>query len=141
MSDNKNWDAGVDLMKRMMGETFAQTMQNNVASGKFGTAVGRMAVEFPFGSVWSRPGMDLKQRSIVTISVLIGQKQPAELRNHMRFGIDNGLTADDLQEIIIQTLPYVGFPTIASALACAVEVLREKGLDGGVKTAEENGLL
>ena len=51
------------------------------------------------------------------------------------------LSSMELQEVIIQALPYVGFPAIASALGAAVEVLRERGLDGGVRTAEESGLL
>ncbi|MNF22422.1 Carboxymuconolactone decarboxylase family protein [compost metagenome] len=141
MSDNENWKAGYDLMVRMMGPQFAQTMEANVNSGRFAADVGRMAVEHAFGAVWSRPGLELKQRSVVVISALIALRQPEELRNHLRFGINNGLSAEEIQEIIIQTVPYVGFPAVSSALAVAVEVLRERGMDGGVKTAAETGLL
>lgn len=141
MSDNKNWDAGYDLMVRMMGPEFAKAMEANVNSGRFAADVGRMAVEHAFGAVWARSGLELKQRSVVVISTLIALRQPEELRNHLRFGINNGLSAEEIQEIIIQTVPYVGFPAVSSALAVAVEVLRERGMDGGVKTASETGLL
>ncbi|CAI8782896.1 carboxymuconolactone decarboxylase family protein [Pseudomonas serbica] len=141
MIDNDNWKAGYDLMVRMMGPEFAKTMEANVTSGRFAADVGRMAVEHAFGAVWSRPGLDLKVRSVVVISSLIALRQTEELRNHLRFGLNNGLTPDELQEVIIQTVPYVGFPAVSSALAVAVEVLRERGLDGGVKTASETGLL
>jgi len=83
----------------------------------------------------------MKYRSAVVIATLVAQRQTAELKNHVRFGLNNGLSVVELQEIIIQTLPYVGFPAISSALAATIEVLRERGLDGGVKTAEESGIL
>lgn len=141
MIDNENWNAGYELMVRMMGPEFAKTMEANVNSGRFAADVGRLAVEHAFGAVWSRPGLELKQRSVVVISTLIALRQTDELRNHLRFGLNNGLTAEEIQEIIIQTLPYVGFPAVANALGAAVEVLRERGLDGGAKTASETGLL
>ena len=141
MNDNENWKAGYELMVRMMGPEFAKTMEANANSGRFAADVGRMAVEHAFGAVWSRPGLELKHRSVVVISALIALRQPDELRNHLRFGLNNGLTPEELQEIIIQTVPYVGFPAVANALAVAVEVLRERGLDGGAKTASETGLL
>jgi len=100
-----------------------------------------MAIEHAFGDVWSRPGLEMKHRSAVVIAALIALRQSAELKNHVRFGLNNGLSVLELQEIIIQTLPYVGFPAISSALAAAVEVLRERGLAGEVRTAEESGLL
>ena len=47
----------------------------------------------------------------------------------------------EIQEILIQTIPYVGFPKIAEAMTATIEVLRERGLDGGVKTAQDNKIL
>lgn len=139
MSDK--WQEGYDLMTKMMGENFAQTMQSNAASETFASDVGRLAVEFAFGSVWSRPGLELKQRSTVVIATLIALRSTSELKNHVRFGLNNGLTVEEIQEIIIQTVPYVGFPAVAGALTATIEVLRERGLAGETKTAEESGVL
>ncbi|MBK5010943.1 hypothetical protein IAE33_002803 [Pseudomonas sp. S60] len=141
MSDNSYWDAGYAHMVRMMGPEFAKAMEVNAGSGGFAADVGKMAVEFAFGAVWSRPGLELKHRSAVVIGALIASRQPDELRNHLRFGLNNGLSVEEIQEIIIQTLPYVGFPAVSSALGVAIEVLRERGLDGGMRSAEESGLL
>lgn len=139
MSDK--WQAGHDLMVSMMGPQFAAAVEGAANAGNFGADIARLAIEFPFGSVWGRPGLDRKSRSIVVISSLITQGMPNELKNHVRFGIDNGLTVVELQEILIQVLPYVGFPAIAEATTSVIEVLRERGLDGGVKTAAENKTL
>lgn len=138
---NDKWQAGHDLILSMMGPQFTAGIEGAAKAGNFGSDIARMAIEFAFGDVWSRPGLDRKQRSIVVISSLITQNKPAELKNHIRFGLNNGLTVDELQEILIQTIPYVGFPTIAEATTAVIEVLRERGLDGGVRTAQENNTL
>jgi 4-carboxymuconolactone decarboxylase len=138
---NEKWQAGHDLMTSMMGPQFAAGVEGAAQAGNFGSDIARMAIEFAFGDVWSRPGLERKQRSIVVISTLIALDKPAELKNHLRFGLNNGLTTAELQEILIQTIPYVGFPAIAEATTAAIEVLRERGLDGGVKTAQENKTL
>jgi 4-carboxymuconolactone decarboxylase len=138
---NEKWQAGHDLMTSMMGPQFAAGVEGAAQAGNFGSDIARMAIEFAFGDVWSRPGLERKQRSIVVISTLIALDKPAELKNHLRFGLNNGLTTAELQEILIQTIPYVGFPAIAEATTAAIEVLRERGLDGGVRTAQENKTL
>lgn len=139
--ENAKWRAGHDLMVKMMGPEFAAALEANARSGGFAADVGRMAIEQAFGDVWSRPGLELKWRSAVVMAALIAQRQTAELKNHIRFGLNNGLSVTELQEVIIQTLPYVGFPAISSALVAAIEVLRERGLDGATRTAEESGIL
>jgi 4-carboxymuconolactone decarboxylase len=139
--ENDKWRAGHELMVKMMGPEFAATLEENARSGAFASDVGRMAIEHVFGDVWSRPGLAMKYRSAVVVATLVALRQTAELKNHVRFGLNNGLSVSELQEVIIQTLPYVGFPAISSALAATIEVLRERGLDGGVKTAEESGIL
>jgi 4-carboxymuconolactone decarboxylase len=82
--------------------------------------IADLSLEFVFGKVWGRGGLDRKQRSLVTIGVLIALRQTAELLNHFRVGLANGLTHAEIEEAIVQTAPYAGFPaawTAARALA------------------------
>src|SRR6478672_5196657 len=104
---NDKWQAGHDLMTSMMGPEFAAGVEGAAKANNFGSEIARMAIEFAFGDVWSRPGLERKQRSIVVISALVAQGKTAELKNHLRFGLNNGLTVDELQEVLIQTIPYV----------------------------------
>jgi len=140
MTDS-SWDRGQAHMRVMMNEPFALGMTAAAEGEAFGADVARMAIEFCFGDVWARPGLDLKYRSLTIISVLIAQRQTAELKNHVRFGIGNGLTPKEIEEVIIQTLPYVGFAAVSSALQATIEVLRDMGLDTQSKTAHEAGML
>ena len=101
-----------------------------------------IALESAFGAVWARPGLERKQRSLVTLGILIGTGKPAELKNHVRAGLNNGLTVQELQEVLIQSIPYVGFPSVAEAIEATVAVLRERGLvDDNTKTGKDRGIL
>ena len=132
---------GLQVFAELMGDKAAEAMDQGLKSEHFGGAISELACNFAFASVWGRDGLERKQRSLVVLSVLIAQRQTLELKNHVRIGIRNGLTPREIEEALIQTLPYVGFPAVASAMTAIIEVLRELGLDTRTKTAEERGML
>ena len=134
-------EKGKAVIGEMMNPAFAEQMEQSAKSGGFCADVGDLALQFAFGAVWSRPGLEKKQRSLVTMAVLVASGQIAEFKNHVRIGVKNGVSVVELQEMLIQTIPYLGFPKFASASSAAVEVLRELGLDTETKTSEERGLL
>jgi 4-carboxymuconolactone decarboxylase len=134
-------EKGLQVFGEIMGEERARQMRMGIESDGFGSAIARLATDFAFGSVWARDGLERKHRSLVVIGVLIAQRQTAELKNHIRIGLTNGLTPREIEEALIQTLPYVGFPAVSSAMSAIVEVLREAGIDTQTRTAEERGML
>lgn len=137
-----NHKKGVQLVREMLGEPFAAAMLAAANSGAFAADCANIALESAFGAVWSRPGLERKQRSLVTLGILIGTGKPNELKNHVRAGLNNGLTVTELQEVLIQSIPYCGFPCVAEAIEATVAVLRERGLvDDQVKTAKDRGML
>jgi 4-carboxymuconolactone decarboxylase len=134
-------ERGLQVFAEIMGEERANQMRMGMQSTGFGSAIAKLATDFAFGSVWAREGLERKYRSLVVIGILIAQRQTAELKNHIRIGLTNGLTVTEIEEALIQTLPYVGFPAVASATSAIVEVLREVGIDTQTRTAEERGML
>jgi 4-carboxymuconolactone decarboxylase len=132
---------GLKLFAEIMGEDAAKGMNAAMASGTFGADIATLATDFAFGSVWNRPGLERKQRSLVTIGILIAQGQTTELRNHVRIALTNGLTPRELEEVLMQAIPYTGFPAVASALTAMIETLRDLGVDTTSPTSEERGLL
>lgn len=128
------------LMEHMMSPGFADAMESAEQAGGFGAPIAGFAIEHAFADVWSRPGLNLRDRSLIVIAILIAQGQPAELKNHVKFGINNGLTPREIEEALIQAYPYVGFPAISTALSAAIEALRSIGV-ATATTAEERGLL
>ncbi len=79
--------------------------------------LGRYIVEFAFGDIYCRDGLGLREREVATIAALtaMGGREP-QLRVHLRAGLHVGLTTRELEEVIIQTVPYAGFPTAINAL-------------------------
>ena len=134
-------ELGLKVIAEMMSPEFSAAMRDTVASGGFASTLARFGLEHSFADVWARDGMERKQRSLVLLGALIAMSQPAELRNHVRIGLNNGLTVREIEEVLITASPYVGLPCIATAITAVIEVLRERNLLPGVRTAEEKGLL
>jgi len=88
--------------------------------------LGRYMVEFPYGDIYSRPGLAVRDREIATFAMLtaMGGREP-ELRTHIAAALSVGLTVDELEEIIIQTIIFAGFPTAINALNFLHETLAE----------------
>jgi 4-carboxymuconolactone decarboxylase len=134
-------EKGLGVFGELMGETARNAMAEGLEHRGFGGDISELACQFAFGAVWGREGLERKYRSLVVLSVLIAQRQASELKNHVRIGLKHGLTPREIEEALIQTLPYVGFPAVASAMTAIIEVLRELGIDTATRTSEERGLL
>ena len=80
-------------------------------------------MEHAWGSVWTRDGLDRKTRSMITLSMLIAQKAHGELKGHVRGALNNGVTAEEIREIIMHSAAYCGFPSALSAMRVAKEVV------------------
>lgn len=89
--------------------------------------LARCLVEFPFGDIYPRAGLDLKTREMLTVAALtvLGYPQ-AELRDHIRGALNVGCTRDDILEIILQMAVYAGFPAALEAVKTAASVFIEK---------------
>lgn len=116
---------GLAVYTELRGEERAGKMLETARKeGAAGTLAG-MSLDFVFGKVWCRDGLDRKQRSLVTIGVLIALRQTEELKNHFQLAIRNGLTIKEIDEAVVQTAPYAGFPA-AWAAALALKELSER---------------
>ncbi|MEU2021295.1 carboxymuconolactone decarboxylase family protein [Streptomyces sp. NPDC016469] len=118
--------AGEQVVREMFGEEF---LQKNLAAAADGDGPGadtaRLALEQCFGEIWARPGLDRRSRSLVTLGVLMAQGHQWEIRNHVLGGLGNGLTAQEILEAVIQTIPYVGLPAAGQAMSTAARALQE----------------
>ena len=97
--------------------------------------LARYVIEFPFGDVYSRPGLDLKSREIATIAALtaLGTAQP-QLKVHIHAALNVGCTATEIVEVIIQMAVYAGFPAALNAIALAKHVFIEREVLPEVRT-------
>lgn len=81
---------------------------------------------YAWGEIWSRPGLDRRARSIVTLTALIASGREHELEMHVRAALVNGLTADEIGEVLLQCAVYCGVPAANGAFAIAQRVIDEE---------------
>lgn len=93
--------------------------------------LGRYVIEFAFGDIYARPGLDLKARQIATVAALtaLGTATP-QLRVHIHGALNVGLTRTQVLEVIIQMAVYAGFPAALNGIFAAKEVFAERDADG-----------
>lgn len=96
--------------------------------------LSRYVVEFAFADIYSRPGIDNKQKVLTTITALVAQGKP-QIAMHIKTGLSVGLTPEEIVGCIIHLIPYTGFPSVLNALTVAKEVFAEEGVS--VKTTAE----
>lgn len=89
--------------------------------------LGRYVVEFAYGDVYSRPGLSLRDREIASVALLtaMGGREP-QLKVHLEAALEAGLTPAELEEVVIHTVPYAGFPTAINAMRALREVLERR---------------
>ncbi|HKG63662.1 MAG TPA: 4-carboxymuconolactone decarboxylase [Solirubrobacteraceae bacterium] len=80
---------------------------------------------FAWGEVWNRPGLDRKQRSMITLAALTSLRAEGELELHVRAALRNGLTQEEIAEVLLHTAVYAGVPAANAAFAIAQRVLEE----------------
>ena len=89
--------------------------------------LSRIVVEFAFGDIYARDGLDNKQKVLTTISALVAQGTP-QIGMHVVTGLNVGLTPDEIAGCIMHLIPYVGFPRALNALKVAQDVFAEQGV-------------
>jgi 4-carboxymuconolactone decarboxylase len=86
-----------------------------------------MVTRVCFGDVWSRPQLSLKLRSMLTIAILAGQSRPDQLKNHVKGAIANGVSKEEIREILLHATLYVGLPAGSDSWRQATAALKEIG--------------
>lgn len=94
-----------------------------LTDGRIGEELGELSLIDVFGMLWSRPGLSRRDRSLVTLGILIALRAESELREHFPIARTNGLTDTEIAEVIYHSAGYTGFPAAAAARKVAVEVL------------------
>jgi 4-carboxymuconolactone decarboxylase len=116
---------GLAVYASLRGPARAKKMRDIIDSSSVGSTLTSLSMEFVFGNVWSREALDRRQRSLITIGILIALRQTNELKNHLRIGLTNGLIVSEIEEAILQATVYAGFPAARMASDALLEILQE----------------
>lgn len=125
MTNDKYARAG-EIMRQMLSPEHVAHMESDVPSKHFGGEFARLAYEHAYVAHWTRPGLAPRDRSLLTLGILIGLRNERELRSHVAAALKNGVTTEQLEEVIYHSTAYAGFPAAAAALAVAAQVVAEE---------------
>ncbi|MDG0811235.1 carboxymuconolactone decarboxylase family protein [Cohnella rhizosphaerae] len=98
---------------------------------KFSPDMARLIVEFPYGSLYARPGLDLKQRSLLTIAAMLASGAATQLDFHIKGALNVGLAPDEIVEAVMHCVSYAGFPKTLDAMFVVMKVFEEQGITYG----------
>ncbi|HTZ04823.1 MAG TPA: 4-carboxymuconolactone decarboxylase [Gaiellaceae bacterium] len=123
MSD-ETYDRGMKTRREVLGD---EHVDNAIAgTTPFTADFQDLITRYAWGDIWSRPGLDRRTRSCITLTALVALGHHHELAMHVRAALRNGLTPDEIKEVLLQSAVYCGVPAANRAFAIASEVLAEQ---------------
>jgi 4-carboxymuconolactone decarboxylase len=123
MSDD-TYDAGMKTRREVLGDAHVDHAVE--ATTDFTAAFQDFITRYAWGSVWAREGLDRRTRSCITLAVLTALGREQELAMHVRAARTNGLTHEEISEVLLHTAVYAGVPAANAAYAIAQRVLAEE---------------
>lgn len=118
----QDYEQGLKVRTEVMGAEFVQRAQQNTV--EFTQPLQDWINEHAWGSTWQREGvLPRKYRSLITLAFLTALKSPTELKGHVRGALNNGASVEEIQEVLLHSLPYCGAPATQEAFRAALEVI------------------
>ena len=116
-------DEGMRVRREVLGDEHVDAAVARTT--EFTREFQELITRYAWGEIWTRPGLDRRTRSCITLTALVALGRDEELAMHLRAALRNGLTADEIKEVLLQSAVYCGVPAANSAFAVAQRVLDE----------------
>jgi 4-carboxymuconolactone decarboxylase len=119
------YERAMDTRRQVMGDDYVERAL--AGSSEFTRDFQELITRYAWGAIWTRPGLDRRIRSAITLTALIALGRDEELALHLRAAVRNGLSHDEIKEILLQSAIYCGVPAANSAFRIASQVLDAAG--------------
>ena len=117
------FNKGITLRREVLGAEYVDKSMQNI--DEFSMAMQEFATEAAWGSIWTRPGLPRKTRSLLNIAMLVIMNRQHELKLHIRSSFTNGVTKDEIKEVLLQVAAYAGVPAGIDGFRLAREAFAE----------------
>ena len=122
-TDNDARKAGLELRRKMFGHAGAEGAHE--AASEIGLPLQEYVTDFCFGEIWQREGLTNRERSMLTVAMLMGAGRMKQVDVHLRGALANGVTKEELREIILHAMCYIGIPPAAETTFMLERILKE----------------
>ena len=131
MAESEAYRKGQEMRRRLLGDAYADRANRTTYTDPIMRKFIDVATETIFGTLWTRPGLDLKTRTLITLVSDAATGREAELAIHLRMALRQGWTEEELTEALIHLVGYVGAPLVRDALLTARDLFAEVKKEGG----------
>jgi 4-carboxymuconolactone decarboxylase len=118
---------GLQIRRDMFGAANSDKVLESATD--FNRTLQELVTSYCFGEVWTRPQLDRRTRSMLTMALLVALNKPTQLKGHVRGAVQNGVTKDEIREVLLHSMIYAGVPAGVDSFNHAIEVLKELGLE------------
>jgi 4-carboxymuconolactone decarboxylase len=119
----EQFEAGLATRREVLGNEYVDRAL--ASADEFSRPLQELVTEFAWGTVWQRPGLPRRDRSLMTVVMLVALNRPHELRLHLRGALNNGLSREEIREALLHAAVYCGMPAAVDAFRAAREVFAE----------------
>lgn len=120
------FDKGLQTRREVLGADYVDASIRN--ADDFSRPMQELVTQYCWGEVWNRPGLDRRTRSLLNLAMLTALNRPHELKLHVRGALNNGVTKDEIREVLLQAAIYCGVPAAIDGFRVAREVFEEVGI-------------
>ena len=124
MDERQRYEQGMKVRRDVLGDVYVdKSLQNRNA---FNEEFQDLITRYAWGEIWSRPGLPRQTRSLITLAMTVALNRGDEFRMHVRAALNNGVTREEIREVLLQTAIYCGVPAANGAFHIAQEVFSEQ---------------
>ena len=127
MDEKQRYEAGMQVRRAVLGEAHVDHSLKHLTP--FNQEFQEMITRHAWGDIWTRPGLSRHTRSLITIAMLIGMNREGELKLHLRAAKNNGVTREEIKEVLMQSAIYCGIPASNATFHLAESVWDELGVE------------
>ena len=120
-----SYDDGMKIRREVLGDEHVDRAIAKTTD--FTAPFQEFITRYAWGDIWARPGLERKTRSCITLAALVSIRAEGEIGMHVKAALRNGLTPDEIREVILHTAVYAGVPAANAAFAIAQQVLSDEG--------------
>ena len=123
MSD-RTFETGLSIRRKVLGDQYVSS-SFETATDDFRRPLQELITRFVWGEIWTRPGLEHRVRSMINLAIMTALNRPNELKLHLEGALRNGVTAEEIREVLLQTAVYCGIPAALDSFKIAEEVIRD----------------
>ena len=123
MDERERYDKGMTVRRAVLGDAHVDRAMSRVSP--FNSEFQELITRYAWGEVWTRPGLPRHTRSLLTLAMMVALNRPDEFKLHVRAAFANGVTRDDIKEVLLQAAIYCGVPAANASFHMAEEVFAQ----------------